>query len=260
MSTVTIAHATQFTPEEQPVFEHALALACATGGRLFSVNAHDGSHTMADAPDPQPLLDAWGHSSADIDHRAMIHSCCDDPVDTLLDALRRVAPDLVVAGTHQRTGASRLFAGSQCEAILRNVDRPTLVFPFGARPFVKPDGTFDLRRVVIPIGDADAARAALEKATWLADITDTKALELVLVFVGEHEQAPPVILPRRDGWTVRMLHPKGTVADAVLEAGEPCLIVMATRGPDSLKDSLLGTNTEQVLRRAHCPVLVTPIH
>lgn len=259
MTALTIAHATEFSPEEQPVFEHALALACASRGRLFSVNAHDGSTSAADAPDAAALLERWGQSPAAVDHRALVHSCCDDPIDTLLDALGRVAPDLVVAGTHQRTGAARLFSGSRCEALLRNVRQPTLVFPFGARPFVKAGGGFDLRRIVIPIGDAEAARAALDRAVWLTDVTDTKEVELVLVFAGEHEDAPPVILPRRAGFTVRMLHPTGSLADAIAEAGEPCLIVMATRGPDSLGDSLLGTNTEQVLRRAHCPVLVTPI-
>lgn len=259
MSALTIAHATEFLPEEQPVFEHALALACAARARLVSVNAHDGSTSAADAPDAAPLLTSWGQSPGCVDHRALVHSCCEDPIDTLLDALKRVAPDLVVAGTHQRSGAARLFSGSQCEALLRNVRQPTLVFPFGARPFVKPDGSFDLRRIVIPIGDAEAARAALERATWLTDVTGTREVELVLVFVGEQDDAPPVILPRRAGWTVRMLHPTGALPDAIAEAGEPCLIVMATRGPDSLGDSLLGTNTEHVLRRARCPVLVTPI-
>jgi nucleotide-binding universal stress UspA family protein len=34
------------------------------------------------------------------------------------------------------------------------------------------------------------------------------------------------------------------------------LIVMATRGHDSLGDHILGSNTERVVRHAPCPVMV----
>ena len=34
------------------------------------------------------------------------------------------------------------------------------------------------------------------------------------------------------------------------------LIVMSTRGYDSLADRVLGSNTERVVRRAPCPTLV----
>ncbi|MCZ7685014.1 MAG: universal stress protein [Sandaracinaceae bacterium] len=34
---------------------------------------------------------------------------------------------------------------------------------------------------------------------------------------------------------------------------------MATRGQDSLRDALLGTHTERVMRIARCPVLSVPI-
>ena len=34
------------------------------------------------------------------------------------------------------------------------------------------------------------------------------------------------------------------------------LIVMSTRGHDSLSDRVMGSNTERVVRHAPCPVLV----
>jgi nucleotide-binding universal stress UspA family protein len=260
MTSMTIAHATGLTPEEQPVFEHALAIACAAHAKLFSVNAVDAAGAHTAPPDAAKILAGWGRAGDCVDHEAMIHSCCEDPIDTLLDALGRVAPDLIVAGTHQRSTASRLLSGSQCEALLRNVTRPTLVFPLGAKTFVSEDGRFELTRMLIPVGDADAARAALERAAWLAEITNTEQLTIELLFVGDDDEAPPVEMPRRPGWTVQMTTAHGRVADSVVDAArDSCVIVMATRGPDSLKDTLLGTNTEQVLRHAKCPVLITPV-
>ena len=109
---MTIAHATALTAEDRPVFEHALALARAANGRLFSVNARTGSDENRTIPDAARLLADWGCTADHVPHEAMIHTCCDDPIDTLLDALRRVAPDLIVAGTHQRSTASRMIFGS----------------------------------------------------------------------------------------------------------------------------------------------------
>jgi nucleotide-binding universal stress UspA family protein len=37
------------------------------------------------------------------------------------------------------------------------------------------------------------------------------------------------------------------------------LVVMATRGHDGLKDALLGSNTERVLRAAGRPMLIVPL-
>ncbi|HVT45489.1 MAG TPA: universal stress protein [Thermoanaerobaculia bacterium] len=64
-------------------------------------------------------------------------------------------------------------------------------------------------------------------------------------------------------------HATGVGADAAVERGYPAnqivghakrgnfdLIVMATHGHTGLEHALLGSITEKVLRKAHCPVLV----
>jgi nucleotide-binding universal stress UspA family protein len=56
------------------------------------------------------------------------------------------------------------------------------------------------------------------------------------------------------------LQSTASVTDAVVEAADgACLIVMATRGSNSLSDALFGTNTEHVLRTTRCPILVVPM-
>jgi hypothetical protein len=40
---------------------------------------------------------------------------------------------------------------------------------------------------------------------------------------------------------------------------DACVLVMATRGHDGLRDATLGSHTERVLREVQCPVLSVPI-
>lgn len=257
--TMTIVHATSLRPEELPVFEHALALATAARARLRSVKAHDDADICEETPDAAGLLRRWGKGQLVVDHETIIHSCCEDPLDTLLDALHKLSPSLVLVGTHQKTGAARLFDCSHAEAVVANVDEAVLVFPLDARPFVTPSGDVALRRAVIPCGDRESAEAALERLAWLSDVAKITELEVVLL-AARGQRAPQINMPLRDGWTVRIHITDASVPDGVIEASsDACLIVMATRRTNSLSDALFGTNTEHVLRTTRCPVLVVPM-
>jgi nucleotide-binding universal stress UspA family protein len=51
-----------------------------------------------------------------------------------------------------------------------------------------------------------------------------------------------------------------SLEDAILSrAANMSLVVMATRGHDSVLDVLRGSHTDRVLHRAHCPVLSVPV-
>lgn len=51
------------------------------------------------------------------------------PADAILEAAREEAADLVVVGTHGRSGLAKLFLGSVAEAVLRKADRDVLAVP-----------------------------------------------------------------------------------------------------------------------------------
>ena len=236
MNALTIAHATALSAEDEPIFEHALALACASGARLYSVNAHDGLNGHEHMPYAASVLERWGRDPASVHHDTLFLRGCDDPVDSVLDGLRRVTPNLVVLGTHQRHGLAHLVEGSHSEAILRNIREPTLVFPVGVRGFVSERGDIELRRIVIPAGDDACVAAARARATWFAELAGLDDVDIVSVVAQ---------------------FPAGIANAVVGAAGD--LIVMATRGADSLSDILFGTNTEHVLRTTRCPLLVVPV-
>jgi len=256
---LTIAHATALSSEDALPFEHGVALAHRSGATLCSV--HAGGEPPTAIPSAQEILTRWKVDTP-LDHQRVVHECCDDPVDTVLDALRKVAPDLVVCATHQRSGVLRIFADSRAESLAENLSVPTLLFPIGAPGFVSSsDGTVTLKRIVIPIGDVESARAAVAKAAWIGDLLGADELDLELLHVGEG-RAPRVDVPLHAGWTWRFTQDEGALDDVVDQhsgAEGGCLIVMATRGRDSLEDALLGSHTERVLRRTHAPLLMVPL-
>lgn len=256
---VTIAHASVAGAEDRVPFEHALVLAERSGARLVSVHASGDRDAQARMIAAADVLREWGRGGSTVEHVRHVHECCADPVDTVLDFLLRTEPDLVVAGAHQRRGAARIFAESRSEAIAENVRVPTFVVPLEGRGFVR-GGALELTRVVVPAGDAEAAEAGMERAAWLADLARVEDLTVELLFVGDPGQEPAVEPPQhpRIRWTTRTLG--GDFEEAItVVAAAASAIVMATRGQDSLRDALLGTHTERVMRIARCPVLSVPI-
>lgn len=247
-----IAHATDLSGDDGAAFVHASALAAASAARLVTVHGNAPASEAGRLPDAQPLAARWGRT---IWHDRHCHECCDDVSDTVLDAMKTLAPDLVVLGTHARHGLAALFHGSVGEAIARNVTVPALVVPNKTAGFVDAStGAIDLRRILIPAGTlADATRGIAAARQLLAAIGVADA-ELELVHVGVDD--PPLA-----ALGVRVTRASGPLEDAILataRAHQACLIVMPTRGHDQVGDVLRGSHTERVLRDATCPVLAVP--
>jgi nucleotide-binding universal stress UspA family protein len=251
-----IVHAAAMSEDDRTPLTYAATLAQAAGAELISVHATGMGASSENLIDANECLGALG-LERDLQHTRLIHSCCDDPVDTTLDAIRRAEPDLLVAGTHARGVLSRVILDSRAEALARNAPMPTLVVPL--REDRKGDGRFRLRRVLVPAEDAAALEASLSILRRLAVATRTMEGELLVLGVGVE---PPEAKDLPEGWKARSLKVEGTnVAHAVaVAAGDDVdLIVMATRGRDSFVDALMGTHTEQVLHQCHCPLLSVPM-
>lgn len=60
-----------------------------------------------------------------------------DAATTILERARQSKPDLVVMGTHGRTGARRVVLGSVAERVVRLAPCPVLVIPMGERAAVE---------------------------------------------------------------------------------------------------------------------------
>ena len=78
---------------------------------------------------------------------------------------------------------------------------------------------------------------------------------------GTEPDVDTLVLPQKADWSWNQLFGKGDPVEWTLAAGaefDVDLIVMATKGQDSLMDMLRGTTAERVLRGARCPLLAIP--
>lgn len=256
-----IAHLTDLRPDGGVAFAHSVAIARETGAELVSLNAGTGGATRP-MPDAAALLSTWTDEAPTFSHQQVIHTCCDDPVDTILDGLRPMNPDLIVAGTHQWKGLTRAFRGSVTETVASHGVAPTLVLPIGEPGFVdEKTGAFTLKKVLVPVGDPQEAQAAVAAVTALLEKLSVEDVDLYLLRV---DSEIPADLLAQEGpkWRWQTLERSGNLIDAIVDTCEELgcdLVVMASRGQDGMLDIFRGTHTQQVMRKASRPLLAVPV-
>jgi nucleotide-binding universal stress UspA family protein len=188
----------------------------------------------------------------------------------LLDLIRAAQPDLTVLATHGREGLSHLLLGSVAEKVVQHAFRPVLCVR-------EPDHGLALpyRRILVPTDLSLASRLAFPMAALFARSFSAEVLAVHVTtshtlgsLVGATPPAGPPVSEstlwkyfQEDfaGLAVTAQVHTGSVWDRIVQIARlerADLIVMATRGHDSLADRIVGSNTERVVRHAPCPVLV----
>jgi nucleotide-binding universal stress UspA family protein len=133
----TILHATDFSERAGDAFQLACVLAQDYDARLIVLHVHE--------PPPPPIIGEFGYMPPDVgpdraslrgrlaelrpsDPRiAVEHELCEgDPAAEILRLAQKRQCDLIVMGTHGRTGLDRLLMGSVAEAVLRKAPCPVL--------------------------------------------------------------------------------------------------------------------------------------
>src|SRR5262245_56250032 len=141
----TILHPTDFSDRSR----HALHLACALardyGANLVVLHVEPtpyiGYSEGAIPPDPGVLLEEAKEQLRRLEipatglrtERRFVEG---DPVEEILRTAQEVTADLIVMGTHGRTGLGRLLMGSVAELVVRRANSPVLTvkapFPVAA--------------------------------------------------------------------------------------------------------------------------------
>ena len=200
-------------------------------------------------------------------------------VDEILRRAAELPADLIVMGTHGRTGFDRLLLGSVTERVLAKTSRPVLTIPRRS-PDVGPVSEPLFRNVLCPIDFSPSSMAALAYAedlagngaklhvlhvaerlpAWqLVPAVATGAPDDPLVVLRSARERVHSVIPsrlRRAG-AVEELITEGDAGDEILNAAGTSNADLIVIGAHAGRAGLFGfgSTTNQVIRGASCPVL-----
>ncbi|PEN15219.1 hypothetical protein CRI94_02760 [Longibacter salinarum] len=189
--------------------------------------------------------------------------------------------DIIIMGTHGRSGFERAVMGSVAEEVVRTASCPVLTACPRAGDI---DPTHPIRpevaTILVPVDLSSATEEVIERAARAAKIFNAS---VELFHIIERVSLPPAYgvgapaldteaIERRahkfleeqasalenSGISVRVNVQSGHAATSILERVEsdrPGLVVIGTHGFRGIKRAILGSVAEQVIRHAESPVL-----
>jgi nucleotide-binding universal stress UspA family protein len=204
----------------------------------------------------------------DVPHRAILQYASEREVD------------LVVMGTHGRTGVERYLLGSVTEKVVRRSDVPVLTVKEAE------DGPrYPYDDVLVPTDGSDGATAAIDPAVDVAStydarlhalsVVDTMAMGVDVrsgILLDELEESARSALATVEGRAseasvsaVETAVERGSAYREIrsyVEANDVDLVVMGTHGRSGIERYLLGSVAEKTLRTSSAPVMTVrnPVH
>ena len=248
---------------------HVLSVVSDVGGRENPRTVAEGA-----AADAASLISGEDTSAAGTAIEATTTVREGEPAETILTHADEIGADLIVMGTHGRTGVDRVVSGSVTEHVTRHSEVPVFT--------VRGDAAVPTRyeRLLLPTDGSSCAETAVDQAAQLATAFDA-TVEVVSVVdvntvasqseltnarqvVGELETQSETAVERvadrlrEAGVTAETVVLQGTPATTIADRAEETgadLIVMGTHGRTGIGRFLLGSTTERLIRHAPTPVL-----
>lgn len=187
----------------------------------------------------------------------------DSPARAILNTAKSVQADLVIMGTHGRSGVRRAILGSVTENVLHEIEAPLLTIT----PLLMAGRETAFSRILCPVNFTYIAREALQEACRFAQLFNA---ELSVMYVVEGLPANRVeqveqafrqwVDPQvRDRCRfTKLLVRDGDPAERVLAAAfeqSSDLIVIGAQHKYFSDATVIGTTTQRITRFARCPVL-----
>ncbi len=186
------------------------------------------------------------------------------PMESITEAARDSGANLVVMGTHGRSGIRRLLTGSVTEAVMRTSPVPVIAVNSSASE------NASVGRILCAVNFTPACSAALRQAGALADddkapillvhgLEDQELQPSIQELIRLHEWAPPELAGRCQLKTA----PRRGLAEEILDlalATAADLIVIDVSAERSPADNLRGSIAERIVQQSRCPVLTVNAH
>lgn len=201
------------------------------------------------------------------------------PVRAITDYADTHDIDLIVMGTHGRTGLEQILLGSVAEKTLRTASVPVVTVPSSVDAVEVDDVAYE--NILLPTDGSEGAEIAIDWALTLADLYDATLHTIYSVdtswFAGGEdnveirdalEQTGREALEtvreraRESGVSVAGSVGSGPAARVIRSYSEEHdidMIVMGTHGRSGVERYLIGSVTETVVRTADLPVCCVPM-
>jgi nucleotide-binding universal stress UspA family protein len=188
-------------------------------------------------------------------------------------AIEESGADIVVMGTHGRTGIGRWIIGSTTESLLRTMPVPVLTVSHATRPM-------NFERILFATDFSDASEPGF---VYARDMARALQARLVVLHVLKTASLEEPLTPRRrevaretaqsklaalvrdgasHGIDVEAFLAEGTPASEILRAAadnRADLILLNITARGTLERVLFGTTAEHIVKGANVPVLSIPV-
>jgi nucleotide-binding universal stress UspA family protein len=286
---------TDFSDTSSAALGHALMLAHRFDATLTMLHAAAPKESATDLrfPDVNPAPDEFEDALADqlaqiigaapsrkLRIERVVHQN-QDPVQEICIFSNINNIDLIIMGTHGRTGLSHLLSGSVAENVVRSANCPVMT----VRPSKESSEVAPYFDILVPVDFSPYSQKALRYGRTLAHAFEAN-LHLLHVLDQPihpaHYGLGDDLLIRVNPEVQRRSHEEMERLVSQLGAEEKCqthvregrayseivrfvqeeecdLVVMGTHGLSGLEHFLLGGTTEKVMRHASCPVLAVKL-
>lgn len=285
-----------FSESSHRAFEHAVAIArwykaAITVLHVVDLRLDASIGFAAAVPAPPALTPAAREQIAgELQRLAAGAAAADVAIETavrdgrpdiaILDVASEMPADLLVVGTHGRSGFDRLVMGSVTEKVLQKAACPVLSVPPHADD--GPRSPVALKSILCPVDFSESSMDALRCAVSLAEESDGRLTVLHVAAALSPQELPAYELQhvaefqahcdRRLRQRLADFVPGAARAyctvDERVTSGKPWreilrvaheqradLIVIGLRRRSGVDRALFGSTTQQVVRQAACPVL-----
>lgn len=275
--------ATDFSPASELALNYALAIARRYDSHVYVVHAirpdlytltppeaSSGMvHLVRQAAEQEMAHLLISGRLREVPHQAVIEE--GDVWGVISDHTSKNDADLIVIGTHGRTGFERMFLGSVAERVFRLSSRPVLTVGPGVGK--QPPDEVELKRIVYATDFSPASRRGLPYAVSLAQEHQAR---LTMLHVVENidelssdtishlrqfftERLQSLLPPGSDLWCYpEFLVAFGSPVERVLETAaekQADLLVLGIRGGGAVLGHLPPAKAYRVVCQSSCPVL-----
>jgi len=194
-----------------------------------------------------------------IDCEIIVHRA-EDPYLEIVDEAVKNKADMIIIGTHGRTGVKRFVMGSVAGNVIGHAPCKVLVIPPGAK--------IGYSTILVATDGSTHSDAAVSEAVTIAKRCDSSLIIVSVASSNEEIATAEEHVKRaleaadKEGVKKEAMVMRGKAGQAIVEAAEQKeagLIVMGSHGKTGLMSLVMGSVTEHVLSHGNTAVLVAKV-